>query len=115
MCDPSNVDYFDDIFQLMQGILRKLNEENSASEHVGNYVKRLINQLRNTNEIIREHVAKLLMLCKGIIENSCVKVDDIPHLTVIVIATKDVYRKADNTLHELIEELGIVVKPEVVC
>src|SRR5690349_13046679 len=110
MCDENNVAYFDDVFELMKGILQKLNEENCASENVGTYVCHLITQLRNPNEIIREHVAQLLMFCKDIILNACVKKNDVPHLSIISIATKDVYRQTDNKLHELAEELSINLK-----
>lgn len=113
MCDANNVDYFDDVFELMKGILRKLNEENAESANVGKYVKRLIEQLRNPNEIIREHVAQLLHLCTNIISNSCVKSNDIQYLALILIASKDVFRQTDNNLHELIDKLGISVKDEV--
>jgi hypothetical protein len=113
MCDANNIDYFDDIFELMKGILIKLDEENANSYNVGNYVKRLIEQLRNTNDVIAEHVAKLLMYCKNIITNSCVKVNDVPYLTILLIATKDVYRQSKNDLAELAEEIGIVIKDDV--
>ncbi|KAI6171348.1 TOG domain-containing protein [Aphelenchoides bicaudatus] len=113
MCDANNVAYFDDVFELMKGILQKLNDENCASENVGKYVRHLITQLRNPNEVIREHVAQLLMFCKDIISNACIKSNDIPHLSIISIASKDVYRQTENKLHELTEELGIVLKPEM--
>lgn len=113
LCDSNNVDYFDDVFELLKGILIKLNAENSESENVGNYLKRLIEQLKNSNEIIREHVAQLLLECSSIVTNACLKTNDIYYLTLILIATKDVYRQTDNNLHELTDELKIEVKDEM--
>lgn len=113
MCDANNVDYFEDVFAMMKENLSKLNTENAESENVGNYLKRLIEQLKNPNEKIREHVAQLVFLCKNIVANWCIKPNDIEHLSLILIASNDVYRQTENNLHELTEELGIFVNSEV--
>ncbi|KAI6201623.1 TOG domain-containing protein [Aphelenchoides besseyi] len=116
LCNNNNLEYFEDVFELLKAILKKLDEENSKSENVGNYVKMMISQLRNPNEYVREHIGILLMVCQTIIAESCVKQKDLYHLSLLVISSNEqskTHRQVGYGSRIICEKLDISPQPEM--
>ncbi|KAI6215267.1 hypothetical protein M3Y94_00365800 [Aphelenchoides besseyi] len=116
LCNSNNLDYFEDVFELLKAILKKLDEENSTSENVGNYVKMMISQLRNPNEYVREHIGILLVVCQTIIEESCIKQKDLYHLSLLVISSNEqseTHRQVGYGTRIICEKLDISPRPEM--
>ncbi|KAI6240148.1 hypothetical protein M3Y99_00501900 [Aphelenchoides fujianensis] len=116
LCNSNNLDYFEDVFELLKTILKKLNEENAESENVGNYVKMMIDQLRNPNEYVREHIGILLVICQTIIEESCIKRKDVRHLALLAVSSNEqseVHRNAGYGPKMVCEKLEIQIEPEM--
>ena len=114
LCDPDRADHFEDIFELLKLILRRLNAENAESKSVGIFLKAMVDQLRHPNEYVREHVGRLLLECTNIIEYCCIQKQDFATLTRLLVSSKEGAGSRRATAQiSICEQLNVQEQPEV--